>query len=281
MKRINIYSYTNYRLFLKDYLEYKRFKEPEYSYRKFCKIAGIVSPSFLKHVIDGVRNLSKDGAKKFMIGFGIEGPEASFFEILVLMNQAKDIDQRNKYYSRLKKFNGFKESCSLESDGFDYYKKWYHPVVRELVGMAEDGKATAAWIVTKVNPKISKKDAQESLDLLVRLELLEKTTVGYHKKHNVVKGFAGLKSMMLHNYHKEMIRLGGESVERYKKDVRNVTSVTLSVPENRIQEIQDKIARFREELLQMAVDTKDPERVIQVNIQEFPLTKSVKKKGKK
>lgn len=276
MKKISIYNYTNYRHFLRDLLEVTREKDPEFSFRKFCKIAGIVSPSFLKHVIDNDRNLSVEGAQKFMLGFGIEGAEAAFFEILVQMNQAKTLDERNKHFQHLKKFSGFRQVCQLERDGFEYYRKWYHPAVRELVGMCQ-GVVTAKWITTKINPRITLKAAQESLDLLLRLGLIEKTADSYRKKHALVKGFSDLKSMALQNYHKEMINLGKESMERFSSEIRNVTSVTISIPESKIPEIKEKIARLREDLLQLALQSKDPDTVVQVNFQEFPLTDNISK----
>ena len=273
-KKIVIYNYTNYRHYLRDLLEYTRIKDPEFSFRKFCKIAGIVSPSFLKHVIDDERNLSEEGSLKFMKGFGVEGPEAAFFELLVLMNQAKSLEDRNKYFLRLKKFAGFRQVCQLERDGFEYYRKWYHPAVRELVGICK-GVVTAKWLASKVNPRITIKAAQESLDLLLRLGLIEKTADSYRKKHAIVKGFTDLKSMMLQNYHKEMIGLGAESMERFSSDTRNVTSVTISIPESKIAEVKEKIAKLREDLLQLALQSKNPDTVVQVNFQEFPLTDNI------
>lgn len=281
MKKISVYNYTNYRHYLRDLLEYTREKDPEFSFRKFCKIAGIVSPSFLKHVIDNDRNLSQEGAQKFLLGFGIEGPEAAFFEILVQMNQAKTLEERNKHFQHLKKFAGFRQVCQLERDGFEYYRKWYHPAVRELVGMCK-GVVTAKWIATKVNPRITIKAAQDSLDLLLRLGLIEKTADSFRKKHAIVKGFSDLKSMMLQNYHKEMIDLGKESMDRFTSENRNVTSVTISIPESKIAEVKDKISKLREDLLQLALQSKDPDTVVQVNFQEFPITDNINstKKGK-
>ena len=271
MKKISIFNYINYRLYLRDLLEYTREIDPEFSFRKFCKKSGIVSPSFLKHVIDDTRNLSVDGAQKFMKGFGLEGPEASFFEILVQMNQAKTLEIRNKHFQHLKKFAGFRQVCQLERDGFEYYRKWYHPAVRELVGMCQTV-VTAKWIASKVNPRITIKAAEESLDLLLRLGLIEKTADSYRKKHAIVKGFSDLKSMMLQNYHKEMIELGKESMERFTSETRNVTSVTISIPASKIAEVKEKISKLREDLMQLALQSKDPDTVVQVNFQEFPLT---------
>lgn len=275
MQKVIVYNYTNYRHYLRDLLNATRESDPTFSFRKFCKRAGIVSPSFLKHVIDGTRNLSSDGAKKFMLGFRIEDPEASFFGLLVLMNQASTVEKRNEYFQRLKKYTGFKQICQLEKDGFEYYHKWYHPAIRELIGLCHS-RVTAAWLAKTLKPHISAKAAQESLDLLLRLDLIEKVGDTYSKKHTLVKGFTDLKSLMLQNYHREMIELGKQSLERFLPGQRNVTSVTISVREEQIEEIKNKIAQLREDLLQIAIQSKDPNIVLQVNFQEFPLTEIVK-----
>ena len=69
-----------------------------------------------------------------------------------------------------------------------------------------------------------------------------------------------------------MIDLGKESMERFTSENRNVTSLTISIPESKIAEVKDKIARLREDLLQLALQSKDPDTVVQINFQEFPLT---------
>ncbi|MFW6241358.1 MAG: TIGR02147 family protein, partial [Thermodesulfobacteriota bacterium] len=71
----------------------------------------------------------------------------------------------------------------------------------------------------------------------------------------------------------EMIRLASESMERFPSEERDITALVLSVRPDRMGEIKQKTAEFRKALLEIATETEDPDQVVQVNIQVFPLTR--------
>ena len=69
-------AYTDYRLYLKDFYEYKRALTKTslrpYSYATFAASADIKSPNYLKLIIDGQRNLSREMAVKFARAMGAQ-----------------------------------------------------------------------------------------------------------------------------------------------------------------------------------------------------------------
>ena len=61
VKNMNsIFSYIDYRKFLKDYYNSEKESKLYFSYRFFSQKAGIKSPVFLKEVYDGKKNLSRN-----------------------------------------------------------------------------------------------------------------------------------------------------------------------------------------------------------------------------
>ena len=91
----NTYTYLDYRRYLKDL--YKKLKETtnHFSFRYFAKAAGLKAPNYLKLVMDGERNLSQDGIRKFCKGLKLNKGEQEFFENLVHMNQSKTDEEKN------------------------------------------------------------------------------------------------------------------------------------------------------------------------------------------
>ena len=75
----NIFEYYDYRLFLRDLVEYERKRNPVFSNRYIVRRAGFKSPTALKHVIDGKRNLSLESANKFASALKIEGSKGIIF----------------------------------------------------------------------------------------------------------------------------------------------------------------------------------------------------------
>ena len=56
----DILQYTNYRVFLRDYYEYKKKTSTAFSLRFFAEKAGLSSHAHLKLAIDGKRNITKN-----------------------------------------------------------------------------------------------------------------------------------------------------------------------------------------------------------------------------
>ncbi len=98
---IEIFAYDNYRAFLKDYYESKRLTAEKISFRQFARLAGFNSPSFLKMVIDGQRNLSHESIGKVAVALRFNQEETEFFNHLVLFNQAEGVEQKKYFAERV------------------------------------------------------------------------------------------------------------------------------------------------------------------------------------
>ena len=133
---------------------------------------------------------------------------------------------------------------------------------------------TAAEIAALLAPPITAKEAERALAALADLGLLERDDQGrWLQSDAAVTTGPEVRSLVLANYHREMIRLAGESLERCAPEERDVTSLTVSVRGGAMAELKDRIAAFRRELLDLACQEEEPGQVVQINFQAFPLTK--------
>ena len=64
--KVEVNSYLNYRDFLKDFFSAKKKSSPHFSHRSFMFSAGLNSPSHLKMIIDGKRNLTNKSLPKYV-----------------------------------------------------------------------------------------------------------------------------------------------------------------------------------------------------------------------
>ncbi len=274
MERPVVFDFLDYRAFLSESYHYRKQRDKYFSYRYFSKKAGFASPNFLQLVTSGRRNLTNDSIAKVAKGFGLKKNEREYFETLVYMNQAATLEERDHYYRKLIQLKGASEVRKLEKARYDYFSTWYHPVVREVVLFGERNQA-AEEIAERMHPKISVKEAEKSLALLEELELIRKDRNGRWEQveQNVSTG-PEVRSLVVANYHRELLRLAAESIERDSPENRDISAVTLSVNRERISELKQRIASFRRELLETASTEERPDQVIQVNIQLFPLTQS-------
>lgn len=273
MKRPSIYEYLDYRAYLRDLFGFLKETRRHFSHRFFAREAGFASPNYLKLVMDGKRNLTNESVAKVAKGFRLNRAEREFFENLVFMNQAPSHEERNHYYQRMMAVKGFAEVHRIDKASYDYFSKWYCPVIREIVGFG-DRRRTPGEIARILDPPITPREAEKALKLLMDLGLIRKDADGrWEKVSKTVSTGPEVKSLVIANYHREMLRLAAESLERHPAAERDITSVTISVHRGRMAELKERTARFRRELLEMACDDEDADRVIQVNLQVYPLSR--------
>lgn len=272
MEKPVIYEYLDYRLFLKDMFQFRKAKDRFFSYRYFAKKSGFSSPNFLKLVIDGVRNLTNSSVAKVAKGFALRKQEHEFFENLVFMNQSEVHDEKNYYYKKMISAKGYAQAHKIDKANFKYFSKWYYPVIREMI-VLHPSYQTPEGIAAKLSPKISIPEAKAALRLLEEMGLIRKNSKGEWEQCNqVISTGPEVRSIIIGNFHREMIKLGVESIDRYPPHIRDISALTLTLRKDRISEIKARIASFRQELLDLACNDDDPDQVTQINIQVFPLT---------
>lgn len=269
----NIYDYMDYRAFLNDMFRFRKQKDSYFSYRYFSGKAGFSSPNFLKLVIDGKRNLTNISLAKVAKGFGLLKQEREFFENLVFMNQAKDHEEKNYYLKKVMSIKGYTKVRKIEKKSYQYFSKWYNTAVREII-MFGGRDFTAEQVAETLNPRITPKEAEAAINLLMELGLIKKDKEGlWEQSDPALSTGPEVKSLAIANFHREMLKLASESIERYQADERDISALTLRVNSASIAEIKRRIIQFRRELLELALDEEDTDQVIQVNLQAFPLTK--------
>lgn len=273
-----IFEYMNYREYLDDVYRKKKSRGKFYSFRIFSQKAGFKSPNFLKLVITGERNLSKESVFKFSKALKHNKREAEYFENLVFFNQAKTLEEKNEYLKSMMKYRKKSDPQKIEESEYKYYSAWWHPVVRELA-TAHDFNGDFRALGQMVVLAIPAADAEKSVQLLLSLGFIRQTTAGlYEQSQKSLTTGPQVRSVAVANYHRAMMDLAGQSIERFDSSRRDITSLTVAVSDETCKTIIERLQQFRRELLDL-VDTEEPaEKVIQVNFQLFPLSVDFKSK---
>lgn len=269
---IKLFEYGDYRQYLKDWFRAAKAERRSYSFRSFSKKAGFRTSNFLLLVMQGKRNLTEDSLKKVVVGLDLNRQEQEFFRNLIFFNQAKTHPDKNLYYQRLLQSRKFSQLKAIEKRQYEYYSTWYHPVVRELVA-SKDYDGSPEWIAQRLSPQITPVQVAKSIELLEGLGFIRKNGNGRWVQTDVVISTGPeLNSVIVHNYHKALLDLAKSVMDQPSMKDRDVSALTLGVRRERVAEIRSRIRRFREELLSLASQDTEPEEVVQLNLQFFPVT---------
>lgn len=269
---VHIFEYLDYRQYLRDFYAAQKARSKSFSHRAFSRRAGLRSSNYLSLVMKGQRDLSSEMAPRFAKACGLVKREADFFCDLVAYCQSLSIDERSRAYERLARFRKFRDAHRLVGEQTAYHSRWYMPALRELVtlpGFREDAK----WIAAALEPKISEREALEALETLLKLGLLVRSDTGrLRQAQAIVTTGPGPLGHQIFAYHHGMIELAQRALDHLPREERDISSLTLCVTEASLPLIKRKIYEFRQELLQLAEAEASPERVVQLNLQLFPLS---------
>ncbi len=271
-RRVDVFAHRDYRRFLRAYYEAGREQGQAVSLRAFGKRAGLRSPNYLKLVMDGARNLTSAMAVRFAEAAGLSGEAAAYFCELVAFNQAKSAVDRERAYERLQRFARYRQVHKLDAAQSAYHSLWYLPVVRELVAH-RDFRDDPKWIGKTLRPAISPRQAQRAIDTLLELSLLVRDEQDkLVQREALVTTPDGPLPHHVASFHRAMLQRAAEALDSVPREQREIASLTLCVSAEQASELKARLSRFREELLQLYGTTADATRVVQVNLQLFPLT---------
>jgi uncharacterized protein (TIGR02147 family) len=278
---INIFEYQDYRTYLKDYYSDEKSRKNYFSYRYFSKKAGINASAFLYYAIEGKRNLTKKTIEKISNAIGHSNEEKEYFENLVFFNQAKTIREKTRYYSTIVECRKHLDIITIDKERYDFYRKWYHSIIRELVTML-DFKGDYAQLGSCLTPPISAQKAKESVELLERLGFIERDHDGlFHQTDALIKVKPEANdAFIIEKFQTEMLEMAIKSFDRIPRSDSMNASTTFCISEATFELFKMKTREFRKELLEIAKLDNQPNRVFQFTFNLFPMSRGIDEKGK-
>jgi uncharacterized protein (TIGR02147 family) len=222
--------------------------------------------------MDGSRNLTDRMAQQFAKGCRLEGEGAEYFSELVALNQAMTPKEHAERYRRITGFRRYRKIHSLEVGQAAYHSHWYIPAIRELAACS-DFVGDPAWIAQRLRPKISVASAKRGLNLLLELGLLVQNEKGEIAQcEPLVSTGAEALSAHITTFHRTMLKQASRALEELDSSERDISALTLSVSQEGMAHLKEKVQRFRRELLEFSALESDPNQVVQINFQVFPLS---------
>lgn len=269
-KKPLVYHYYDYRKYLRDLFNYIKKKNRDFSHRYVIKKAGYKSPTMLKHVMDGKRNLTIKSAACFARVFKLDDEERKYFLTLVRFSLARLPEEKEKYYKELSSFSEGKQYSLLKDTQNSALSKWWHMVIREAVQLP-DAKNSAKWLSRVLLPEITEGEARDSVKLLKDIGLINKEGEKWTASDSTVTTDAEVAAVQAMNYHRQMVRLGIDAISNSPFQEREISGTTLRVAKKDVKLIKELIRDFRKNLLAVAEKSEPADQVYQFNTQFFPV----------
>ena len=271
-----IVEYQDYHVFLGDYYE-ERKRTSAFSWREFSKIAGFVSPSYLKDVCSGKTNLSKVAMGRVAEAIGLVGHEVAYFEAMVQFGNAKTDELKKKFLEQMCTIAFDHKVRVVDKDAFEYYDSWKNPVIRELAPLMPG--AMPGEIAKMCTQEVSALEVRKSLAFLERAGFLKQIGENiYVQTEKSVEGSKEGLPLAIRSMHREMGDLAVDSLDRFTTNERNVTGVTMGIDRKTYERIVHELNECRKKITAIAEECNVIRQVYRLNLQLFPLSKEVEGK---
>lgn len=279
---IDIYSYTNFRFFLRDALANLKEQDSKFSQRYISQKLGLKSSGWLADVIAGRKNLSMETLRNLSEFLELNQREKAFFETLVFYSQAESNEEKHRHYEHLLTFREVSADL-LAKDRFDYFSAWHHMVLREWM-LVEPFQGQTEKLAQITLPPISPDQAKSSIELLNKLGMLEKHAGGKQMPTSVhVKKQSDFDRMHYLSHMRTSIQHGLWALENIPKTERDMSTMMGALSDSSFKEICEDIAALRRKIATLSekecrerriTRSTAPMRVYQFVFQGYPMTQN-------
>jgi uncharacterized protein (TIGR02147 family) len=278
----SVFDFTDYRNFLKSYLQRTREKKKEFSLRLWARKLNLNGPSNLSMILTGSRHPGGDFTDRLIDYFRFSQQEEKYFKGLIKLAKATgDSEKTALLFKELKKLHPKKEFRLLDADVFDVMANWYYFAIRELVA-TKSFKEDHSWISKRLQGKVSVIEVKRALEKMLEFNILKRSGKNgkFMQTEEEITTSTDIVSEALKQFHYQMMTLAQESLRKIPLEMREITGVTLNVNPSKLEQAKKLIREFRMSFSKIIGEENSGEEVFQLNIQFFPLTE-LQKGGQK
>jgi uncharacterized protein (TIGR02147 family) len=272
-KSVSIYTYTDFRLFIKDRYQFLKSNDRSMSYKRLGSSVGFTSPGFFTQIIQGKSKLPAAMVAGLCRALSLNKKEATYFELLVGYGQADTHKCKHEFFKKVINKNT-EIARNIPPKWYVMFDKWYYTAIHEILFYY---RFTGDYqeLARKLSPSIAPSEARAAVELLEHLKLINKDAGGAYVRggdDHLTTGFHP-ESVAINNYLLEMMRLAQQSIETCPADARSLSTVTVSLSEDGYHRLARELDEFRRRLMELAKEDSREDRLYQVNLQMFPLTR--------
>lgn len=282
----HLFDYDDFRKFLQDYFEEQKKMRAVFSHRFFAAKAGFSSSSYCLNVIRGRFNLTPKSIEKLAKAMDFEPLQKSYFEALVQYNQADQVDERENAWEQIQQIRKQIEFTHITTREQAYFSQWYYPILRELV-VTDQWQGDYMKLARMVEPQITTDEAREGVKNLLEWGLIravesgegKSKTVRYEESSQMLDA-SRIPPMALRKIRREYMQHAIGAVESKPKDERFAAFTTLAMSESSYNYAVEVLEEARKKIIARAANDTNVERVYEMMVVAFPMSKKVEKEAK-
>ena len=137
-----------------------------------------------------------------------------------------------------------------------------------------DFQANPEWIQSRLKTKVPLEEIKKAMDFLIQNHYLELSPSGDVSKQNKeLQCISGIFKVALSQFHREMLTLAIDSIEKTPHELREIMGHTFSISQNQFNEVRDILLDALKKITSLKTDKTGANSIYHIGFAAFPLTK--------
>ncbi len=274
MQKLDIFNYSDYRLFLVDHYEAEKKRFAGFSYNIWAKKLDLKNNTSIIKVIKGQRNAGPEMIEKFNDYFRFTIKEKEYFAGLIELDKETNSKLQVLIKRDLQKLNHKNKVTFINEDEFSVISSVWCFALRSIArlnALTDD----IPKLSKMFHFKVSNKKLSQSFDALLRSNLLEKNDAGYTCLKMSLNTADDIASEALKQFHEEVLDVAKDSLRTVEPQLREISGLTLTFDIEKLDEAKAMIRDFQDQFAALYGKSDKANHVYQMQMQFFPLTHKI------
>jgi len=274
LRQIDIFSYTDPSLYLRDQWLLKKKKNGNFSIRAWAFNLGIKSHSQLHQMLYAKRSIPKKYIPCLIKNLALTKKESDYFELLLDIQQAKTNEEKSFHLDKIKAIPRKDKIVFEEIEHYEMIKNPLHFFLLEMIEL-ENQILPIEKIKEQLCFPYSLAEIKRALETLMRLGLITEFSPGkYQKTENHFYTKNDIPSMAIREHHKEMANLSKIAIDTQDVSEREFNATTFNIDPADLPRAKELIREFREKFMSELSQTPQKNKsTYQFNMNFFAVTK--------
>lgn len=271
-----LYNYTDYREFLRDYIQEKNNASRSWSLTVWHRQLGLSSSATLSMIVNGKRNPGPALTKAFVKYFNFDESEAKYFENLVLIQKRNKSNptvlfaRKDLVRNDIKEYISAQESNSISETALSLLADPLTHILREMVTLP-DFQMNAEWIQSRLLKKRPLTEIEIFIKSLLDARLIELTQEGYWTAPKLNLKWSTPTTTDRVKFHQEVMKISLESLVEVQESLRSFNVSYLNIKSENINLAKQLVRQFQIDFGKLLADDA-ADNVYQLSIQFQPVT---------
>lgn len=269
-----IFDFVDFRQYLQESYKSRSKGDRHFSHRYISGKLGDKSPSYFQKILSGRRRCTTEQIEVLIKVFEMDREEARYFQSMIHYDAAKDNAER-EYHLGLMAAIATPSRRESNADPSDYYSEWYHAAIHGIIAILDLKEDDIPMIAKKLRPALSVQEVRNSIQLLERLNLIQRNRKGIWKQKDVTQfSNQSIQDATIKTYRVKCLDLARHAITSPRSNppsqfLNSTFAISTECFESLIQCIKQDHSKW-EQIIQK--DNRPKQHLIQLQHMLFPLS---------